>query len=81
MEKAFRYNIIFRPESEGGFTAIIPSLPGCVTYGKNLLEAKRMATDAIEGYIASLKKHHEPIPNDDENFFASVEIKSAPVHG
>ena len=50
MKKAFRYNIIFRPEPEGGFTAIIPSLPGCVTHGRNLLEAKRMATDAIEGY-------------------------------
>ncbi len=81
MEKAFKYNIIFRPEPEGGFTAIIPSLPGCVTYGKNLLEAKKMATDAIEGYIASLKKHHEPIPSDEENFFTSVEVRGAHVHG
>ncbi len=81
MEKVFRYNIIFRPEPEGGFTVIIPSLPGCVTYGKNLSEAKKMAVDAIKGYIVSLKKHGEPIPTDEENFFASVEVKSALVHG
>ncbi|MBI3337448.1 MAG: type II toxin-antitoxin system HicB family antitoxin [Candidatus Staskawiczbacteria bacterium] len=81
MEKAFKYNIIFRPEPEGGFTAIVPSLPGCVTYGKNLSEAKKMAIDAIKGYIVSLKKHKEPIPTDEENFFASVEVENTLIHG
>ncbi|MFH1575386.1 MAG: type II toxin-antitoxin system HicB family antitoxin [Candidatus Nealsonbacteria bacterium] len=80
MKKIFRYNIIFRPEPEGGFTVIVPSLPGCVTYGKNLKEAKRMAIDAIGGYIASLRKHKEAIPTDEENFFTSVEIKRIPVY-
>ncbi len=80
MKKIFRYNIIFRPEPGGGFTVIVPSLPGCVTYGKNLKEAKRMAIDAIGGYIASLRKHKEVIPTDEENFFTSVEIKRIPVY-
>jgi len=40
----------------------VPSLPGCITYGKNLQEAKEMAVDAIKGYIISLKKHKECIP-------------------
>jgi len=55
--KKLSHNIIFRPEPEGGFTVIVPSLPGCITYGKNLQEAKKMAIDAIKGYIISLKKH------------------------
>lgn len=80
MRKIFQYNVIFRPEPEGGFTVIVPSLPGCVSYGKDLEKAKKMATDAIKGYIASLKKHKEPIPTDKENFFSSIEIKSTPVH-
>lgn len=80
MKKAIRYNVIFRPEPEGGFTVIVPSLPGCVTYGRNLQEARKMAIDAISGYIASLKKHKEQIPNDEENFFTSVEIKKTPVY-
>ncbi len=80
MRKTLRYNIIFRPEPEGGFTVIVPSLPGCVTYGKNLNEARRMAIDAIKGYIASLKKHRETVPTDEENFFTSVEIKKVPVY-
>jgi len=55
-------------------------LPGCVTYGKDLIEAKKMAVDAIKSYIASLKKHKEPVPTDEESFFSSVEVKKTPVH-
>jgi len=80
MEGNFHYNVIFKPEPEGGFTVIAPSLPGCVSYGKNLREAKRMIADAIDGYIASLKKHKEPIPTDEESFFASVDVKKDLVH-
>ena len=80
MKENFRYNIIFRPEPEGGFTVIVPALPGCVSYGKDLKEAKKMITDAIKGYLASLKKHKEPIPTDEESFFTSVEIKRNPAY-
>lgn len=80
MKKILHYNVIFHPEPEGGFTVIVPSLPGCISYGKDLEEAKKMAVDAIKGYIASLKKHKEQIPTDQENFFTSIEIKSTPVH-
>ena len=68
------YNIILRPEPEGGFTVIVPLLPGCITYGRDLNEAKKMAVDAIEAYVASLKKHREPIPTDADNFITSVEL-------
>ncbi|OIP67261.1 antitoxin HicB [Candidatus Atribacteria bacterium CG2_30_33_13] len=74
------YNVIFRSEPEGGFTVIVPSLPGCITYGRTLQEAKEMAIDAIKCYITSLRKHKEPIPNDKESFFSSVDIKAIPVY-
>ncbi|PIS34565.1 MAG: antitoxin HicB [Parcubacteria group bacterium CG08_land_8_20_14_0_20_43_9] len=77
MNRNLNYNAIFRGEPEGGFTVIVPSLPGCVTYGRTLQEAKKMAVDAIKGYLASLKKHKESIPTDKESFFTSVEIKKA----
>jgi len=72
-----RFNIVLRPEPEGGFTAIVPALPGCVTYGRTLTEAKKMAKDAISGYIESLKKHGEPIPTDDETLVASLDLEYA----
>jgi len=75
MEKSkFQFNIVFRPEPEGGFTVLVPSLPGCVTYGKDLREAKKMAADAIWGYVVSLKKHKEPIPSDEESFISSIRL-------
>ncbi|GAG35697.1 unnamed protein product, partial [marine sediment metagenome] len=54
--KRLSYRILLRPEPEGGYTVIIPSLPGCITYGKNIEEAKKMALDAIKAYLESLKK-------------------------
>ncbi len=76
MPKArYHYNIMLRPEPEGGFTAIVPALPGCVTYGRTLAEARKMAKDAISGYIASLKKHKEPVPTADETLVASLDLE------
>jgi antitoxin HicB len=78
MKKArFHFNIVLRPEPEGGFTAIVPALPGCVTYGHTLVEVRKMARDAIRGYIASLRKHGEPIPSDDETLVASLDLEYA----
>ena len=76
MAKArYRYNVMLRPEPEGGFTAIVPALPGCVTYGRTVDEAREMARDAISGYIASLRKHNDPIPTDDNTLVASLDLE------
>lgn len=72
-----RFNVVLRPEPEGGFTAMVPALPGCVTYGGTLAEARSMARDAISGYLKSLEKHNEPIPNDDETLVGSVDLEYA----
>jgi antitoxin HicB len=78
MKKAHgHFNIVLRPEPEGGYTAIVPALPGCVTFGRTLAEAKKMAKDAIAGYIESLKKHKEPIPTDNETLVASLDLEYA----
>lgn len=79
--KQLTYNIMLQPEPEGGFTVIVPSLPGCVTYGKDLKEAKAMAQDAISCYLASLEKHNEEVYSDDESiFFSSVQVTSDSPH-
>ena len=69
------FNVVLRPEPEGGFTAIVPALPGCVTHGRTLDEAKGMAKDAILGYIESLRKHNEPIPTDNDSLMASLDLE------
>ena len=58
----YSFSVIFEPAEEGGYTVIVPSLPGCVTEGDTLEEAKSMAVDAIKAYCESLKKDGKPIP-------------------
>jgi len=71
-----RAQIVLCPEPEGGHTAFVPALPGCITWGRTLRQARRMALDVIQGYLASLEKHGEPIPADDECLTTSVDVRS-----
>lgn len=72
--KTAHYTIVLQPEAEGGFTVTVPALPGCVTFGRDLTHARDMAEDAIQGYVASLRKHGEPIPTEDQSFITSVDV-------
>lgn len=48
------YRILLREEDEGGYTVIVPSLPGCVTFGETIEEAVQMAREAIELYLETI---------------------------
>jgi antitoxin HicB len=58
--------ILLKPEPEYGYTVNVPALPGCITYGADIDEAKLNAKEAIELYIKSLKAHCEEIPSDED---------------
>ena len=60
----YGYNVIYEPLEEGGFHVIVPALPGIVTYGRSLDEARAMARDAIICHIRGLLKDNEEIPED-----------------
>ena len=62
---AYSYTVLLQPEPEGGYTVTCPALPGLVTYGETLQEARAMAADAIRGYIECLREDGEPIPESD----------------
>lgn len=47
------YRAVFTPDLEvGGYTVEVPELPGCITEGDDLAEAKRMTREAIEGWLS-----------------------------
>ena len=70
------YRILLRKEPEGGYTVIVPSLPGCVTYGDTIEEAIEMAKEAIELYIESLKEHDEEIPTEEGTLEYTLTVKA-----
>lgn len=57
-----KYRIILNTDEDGWITASCPSLPGCISQGKTRSEAVGNMKDAIEGYLAVLRKHGDPIP-------------------
>jgi len=73
----YPFTRVLRPEPEGGFTVLVPAQAGCVTYGRTLDEAKKMARDAVADYIESLRKHHEPIPTDRETLVTTLDLEYA----
>lgn len=62
--RGFTYTVLFEPAEEGGFVVTCPALPGLVTEGDTLEEAREMAVDAIRGYLESFVKDGDPIPPD-----------------
>ena len=79
-KKLLKYTVIYTEEPEDGFTVTVPSLPGCVTYGKNLKEAEKMAKEAIGLYLESLKSHKEDIPAGGRSFIGSVDLEFTQAH-
>jgi predicted RNase H-like HicB family nuclease len=49
---------------KSGYQVTVPLLPGLVTYGRTLSEAREMARDAIRCHLEGLRKAGEPIPNE-----------------
>ncbi len=62
--KALNYTVLFEPMSEGGYMVVVPALPGIITYGGSLEEARTMAEDAIRVHCEGLLKDGEPLPKD-----------------
>jgi predicted RNase H-like HicB family nuclease len=75
--KELSYRIVLRPEPEGGYTVIVPSLPGCITFGETVEEAKEMARDAIEAYLKSVEKQGGEILDDSNTFEGVLTLKYA----
>jgi len=60
--KIYSYTVVFEPAEEGGYVVRVPALPGCVTQGETLEEAREMAADAIRLYLEDLEAEGEPVP-------------------
>ncbi len=52
-----KLKIILEPSEEGGYTALVPSLPGCISEGDTKEEALENIREAIELYL-------EPVEDD-----------------
>jgi predicted RNase H-like HicB family nuclease len=52
-----KFRIVLEPSEEGGYTAVVPSLPGCISEGNTRAETIKNVREAIELYL-------EPVEDD-----------------
>ena len=59
-------------EADGGYSVVVPELPGCATEGDDIEDVKAMVVEAAEGWLAAMHDRHreertrnvtEPLPN------------------
>jgi predicted RNase H-like HicB family nuclease len=61
-----KLQIVLEPSEDGGYTAIVPALPGCLSEGDTREEALANVQEAIALYL-------EPI-EDDRDFAPNAEV-------
>jgi antitoxin HicB len=59
-----RYSVVLIPAEEGGYTVLVPALPGCNSEGNTFEESLVNARDAIELYLQVLIDRGEAIPTE-----------------
>ncbi|HCB22997.1 antitoxin HicB [Candidatus Daviesbacteria bacterium RIFCSPLOWO2_01_FULL_38_10] len=67
--KVFQYTAVFEPEEKGGYSVIIPALPGCISEGDSFEEALKNIKEATELYLEDLKE--QEIPREEKPIIVS----------
>ena len=61
--KYYSFEILVEKEPEDeGYLAYSPTLPGCVSNGRTIEEAKRNIREAIQLHVESLRAHGQVVP-------------------
>lgn len=66
------YRVVIGPLSEedgGGFGAVVPELPGCMSDGETPFEALENVYDAIACWIEGCKELGQPVPEPEQAEF------------
>ncbi len=71
------FQLVFETDPKKGYTVTVPSLPGCVTYGKDMREARAMAREAIGLYLEDMAVHGEKLPNIGTSLVGTIEVELA----
>jgi antitoxin HicB len=68
------YHVIIEPLPEdegGGFVALVPNLPGCMSNGETAQEALASVQDAVAAWIEEANALGRPVPRPSRRIIAS----------
>ncbi|MDR3554907.1 MAG: type II toxin-antitoxin system HicB family antitoxin [Syntrophobacteraceae bacterium] len=57
-----KVRVVLEPSDEGGYTAVVPGLPGCISEGETRDEALASIREAIELYLEPVEDDLSSIP-------------------
>ena len=58
-----KLRVVLEPSDEGGFTALVPALPGCISEGDSREEALRNIEEAVRVYLEPIDDDLESVPD------------------
>ena len=72
-----KYPVLLVPEPEGGFTALIPDLPGCVSVGESPEEALENVEEARQLWLETAYEHGDeiPLPSPEREYSGRVLVR------
>lgn len=73
------YAAVFTPNEQGGYNVSFPDFPGCVTFGKNMPEAREKAREVLELWLEELHNKGEDIPEQNSPPIVSQIEVATPV--
>ena len=59
--------VVLEPSEEGGYTVIVPALPGCISEGETKDEALQNIREAIELYLEPVDDDATFAPNSEQH--------------
>lgn len=56
------YTVVLLAEEDGRYSALVPALPGAVSWGDTVEDALANIPEAIEGLLKAMREDHDAIP-------------------
>ena len=69
-----KFLVTLEEDEDGYIVASCPALLGCHSQGRSREEALANIKEAIEGVIASMRKHGEPLPSESDLYEIDVAV-------
>ncbi len=69
------FKVLLEKDEDGIYVVTVPSLPGCISQGKNEKEALKNIKEAIELHLSALASEGIPFKPSDITKEAKVEVK------
>ena len=70
--RVMKYTVILERETDGGFVASVPVLPGCISQGDSRDEAMANIREAIDLYMEDCLLAGDPVPQEDSREYVDL---------